>query len=240
MLKFKKALTHAYDRFIELKGAPREIALGFALGLFVGMSPFFGMHIAISLVFASLLGWNKFSAIIGINITNILTAPFVYAVTYRVGAKVAGFTRHVCWPASPNYAEFLHLLKASPLILLDLCVGGVLLGIPIAVAGYYAAFNAVTAYRRGARRAARKVKRPGTNSQTNERNEKSAAAPKPPYLLCPPGEPFLTPREGTFRSAPDRAAGITPTDRPRRTRQEHAAIHALRGTGSCPRQNARF
>jgi hypothetical protein len=39
------------------------------------------------------------------------------------------------------------LLKNSPLIVLDLCVGGAILGLPIAVAGYYLAFNAITLYR---------------------------------------------------------------------------------------------
>lgn len=31
--------------------------------------------------------WNNISAIIGINITNIAKAPFVYAANYWVGAK---------------------------------------------------------------------------------------------------------------------------------------------------------
>lgn len=138
------------------------------------MSPFFGMHIAISLVLTTILGWNRLGAIIGINITNVFTAPFVYAVTFWVGAKITGFTRQVHWPASLDWGEFLHLLKASPLILLDLCVGGALLGIPIAVIGYYAAFNAVTAYRRGAHRSARKPTRTRTNSYADEQNGKSA------------------------------------------------------------------
>ena len=63
----KNAIKKIYERFIKLKGARREIALGFALGLFIGMSPFFGMHIAISVVIASILGWSKIAAAVGVN-----------------------------------------------------------------------------------------------------------------------------------------------------------------------------
>ena len=38
----------AYSRFVKIRGNPREIALGFALGLFVGMSPFMGAHTIIA------------------------------------------------------------------------------------------------------------------------------------------------------------------------------------------------
>lgn len=145
--KLKIALIKIYERFIKLKGSPRQIALGFALGLFVGMSPFFGFHIAIGIVLASLLGWSKIAAAIGVNITNVATAPFIYPITYWVGAKVTGFTRNVQWPTEPTFSSFMLLLKKSPLIILDLCVGGILLGIPIAIIGYHLAFNAITLYR---------------------------------------------------------------------------------------------
>lgn len=145
--KIKAALLKLYERFIKLKGSPREIALGFALGLFVGMSPFFGVHIAIGVVLAALTGWSKIAAAIGANITNVATAPLIYPVTYWIGAKLTGFTRHVQWPDELTFNSFMLLLKNSPLIVLDLCVGGAILGLPIAVAGYYLAFNAITLYR---------------------------------------------------------------------------------------------
>jgi uncharacterized protein (DUF2062 family) len=36
------ALQKFYRKFLKLRGDPREIALGFALGLFIGMSPIMG------------------------------------------------------------------------------------------------------------------------------------------------------------------------------------------------------
>ena len=155
----KNLAKKIYERFIKLKGAPRELALGFALGLFIGMSPFFGMHIAIGVICASILGWSKIGAAIGVNITNVFTVPFIYPVTYWVGSKITGFTKHVSWPTSPDFDGFLQLLKDSPMIVLDLCVGGAILGIPIAVIGYYLAFNAITVYRQRVRERVRELKR---------------------------------------------------------------------------------
>jgi len=145
--ELKNATVRVYNRFIRLKGSPRQIALGFALGLFVGMSPFFGLHILIGVVLASLFGWSKIAAAIGVNITNVATAPFIYPITYWVGAKFIGFARHVRWPTELTFSQFILLLKQSPVIILDLCVGGIILGIPITIIGYYMAFNAITVYR---------------------------------------------------------------------------------------------
>jgi len=157
--KIKQYIIRIYERFIKLKGAPREIALGFALGLMVGMSPFFGMHIIISVALASLLGWSKIAAAIGVNITNVATAPLIYPVTYWVGSKFTGLGYHVQWPEAISFSAFKLLLKKSPVIIVDLCVGGLILGIPIAIVGYYLSFRAITLYRERIRIRLKEAKR---------------------------------------------------------------------------------
>lgn len=167
--ELKNATVRLYNRFIRLKGSPRQIALGFALGLFVGMSPFFGLHIAIGVVFASLFGWSKIAAAIGVNITNVATAPFIYPITYWTGAKLIGFARHVKWPSELTLSEFLSILKQSPVIVMDLCVGGIILGLPIAIIGYYLAFNAITLYRERIRKRVRIPLRKSKHRKGNAR-----------------------------------------------------------------------
>lgn len=175
LLKLKSATGKLYRRFIKIKGAPREIALGFALGLMVGMTPFFGMHIILSIVLASLLGWSKISAIVGVNITNFATAPLIYPITLFVGNKLAGFSNNVQWRNSMSIENFWLMLKQSPMIILDLCVGGLVLGIPLAIIGYYLSFRAITLYRErlgkrvrlALRRKARRAKK-GVETQTEE------------------------------------------------------------------------
>jgi len=147
-LLLKKHFCSIYERFIELKGAPREIALGFSLGLMIGMTPFLGAHFVTCIVLASLLGWSKIAAMAGVNITNVFTAPFIYPVTYWVGAQLVGVSKSVQWPVSFTTEAVVALVKQSPLILVDMSVGGLILGIPLAIAGYVLALRAVRLYRR--------------------------------------------------------------------------------------------
>ncbi len=72
-------------RFLRLRGTPDEIAKGLALGIFIGMTPTFGMQMLIAVVFAFLLKENKLAAALGVWITNPLTAPFIYALEYESG-----------------------------------------------------------------------------------------------------------------------------------------------------------
>jgi len=86
---FKKAL----NRFLKIRGNPREVALGMALGLFVGMTPFIGLHTVIAIFLAALFKWNKISAALGVWVTNPLTAPFIYGITYFTGKLCMGIEK---------------------------------------------------------------------------------------------------------------------------------------------------
>jgi uncharacterized protein (DUF2062 family) len=144
----KQTILTIYDRFIKLKGAPREIALGFALGLLIGMTPFFGVHFFSSILLASLLGWSKIGAMVGVNITNVVTAPLIYPVNYWVGVKLVGFSKEIDWSTTLKIADMLALMQQSPLILVDLSIGGIILGIPLAAVGYFVALKIICLYRR--------------------------------------------------------------------------------------------
>lgn len=135
-----KRLRRFYDRFVRLRGAPREIALGFALGLFIGMSPTMGFQMVIAAFCASLLGWNKWSAAAGVWITNPFTAPFVYSVNYWVGSKLIAHTFTVLERAGS-------IVQNAPHVVVSLILGGVVMGVPVAFVGYWLALWAVGRYR---------------------------------------------------------------------------------------------
>ena len=142
------ALKRFYDRFVRLKGSPRQIALGFALGILIGMTPFWGTHIVLSLGVASLVGWNKIAAMAGVNITNVFTAPLIYPVNYWVGMKLIGLSEGMQLPGRLDWNTMLELIKNSPQILADMSLGGLILGVPLATASYVFALRAVRLYRR--------------------------------------------------------------------------------------------
>ncbi len=143
-----RAVEKAYERFIRIRGNPKEIALGFALGLFIGVSPTMGIQILIAIFIASILKWNKYAAAIGVWITNPLTAPFIYSLTYLTGTKITGIQNSLKLTGNFDWDTLIDLFHKSPGIMTALVVGGVFVGLPLAVTGYFLAFTAVENYQK--------------------------------------------------------------------------------------------
>lgn len=148
---FVAALKKTYERFVKIRGNPREIALGFALGIFVGMTPYMGFHMAIAVFLAALFKWNKIAAAMGGWVSNPLTAPFIYSATFYVGDKVLHAGNACCIPTELNLDVIVQLLKSAPEIFWILTVGGIVVGIPVAVLGYYIALSTILRYRESIR-----------------------------------------------------------------------------------------
>ncbi len=145
--KYVRLAIRAYIRLFKLSGHPREIALGFALGILVGMTPLMGIQMTIAAFLASLLGWNPISAAMGVWITNPVTAPAVYGVTYLLGANVLQRLTNIYFPPRLYWRDMMKILHASPQIFLALFVGGMLIGVPLAILSYYVVYFATIEYR---------------------------------------------------------------------------------------------
>jgi uncharacterized protein (DUF2062 family) len=167
-----------YERLIKIRGRPPEIALGFALGIFVGMSPFMGFQTALAIFIASLLKWNKIAAAIGVWVSNPFTAPFLYGVTYYVGAGILGEGGSAPFCGGVGASAFLDTLAKAPDILWAMTLGGVILGIPLSMAAYFFVHSAVQKYQaeiRGklARQKALLAKKRGRRKKERKQAKKS-------------------------------------------------------------------
>ncbi len=150
--RFYAVWIKAYVRFLKIRGEPREIALGFALGLFVGMTPTMGFQIVIAVFLATLLKWNKISAALAVWITNPLTAPLIYGVTYLLGAKILGLNKYPALLGDLSSGAFFTMIKKTPEIIGAMTVGGIMVGIPLALTGYYFAYSAINKYQEDIKR----------------------------------------------------------------------------------------
>jgi uncharacterized protein (DUF2062 family) len=176
-----KLLKGFYNRFLRIRGTPRQVAMGFALGIFVGMTPFLGFHTVIAVMMASLIKWSKLAAGIGVFITNPFTAPFIYPLTYRLGVSVTGFSNPSLLRKLFESGGLIELLKDSPMIIVDLIVGGVVIGLPLAVIAYLAVLHIVTQARarmklRKERRKARRMHRMKTQQSKVQSKQPAAAS----------------------------------------------------------------
>ncbi len=142
LTSFKKG----YRRFLKIRGHPNEIALGLAVGLFVAMTPSMGFHTVIAVFFAALFKWNKISAAVGVWITNPLTAPVIYGVNYFIGAKLIGLQKVYLLSEAHGFARIYKIMLKAPEIFWALTIGGIVLGLPLAVAGYYFSYSVVQKY----------------------------------------------------------------------------------------------
>ena len=131
-----------------IRGEPREVALGFALGIFVGMTPTVGVQTPIAIFIAALFKWSKLSAAIGVWISNPLTVPLIYGVTYITGAKLLSLDPVFDMPLSPTWSTLKVMLQKAPQAFGAMTVGGALLGIPLAIISYYLSYAAVDRYQK--------------------------------------------------------------------------------------------
>ncbi len=70
---------------LHLDDEPRKIALGLAVGVFIGCTPFYGLHTVLALAVAFVVRVNKVATVTGAWINLPWFAPFVYAFSLKVG-----------------------------------------------------------------------------------------------------------------------------------------------------------
>lgn len=143
-----RIIKRFYIRFLRIRGTPHAIALGMALGIFVGLTPLMGFHTVIAVLLASLFKCSKITAAIGVFITNPVTAPMIYPLTYQLGAALTGFSEPAQWLKIFEPDGVINLVKNSPMILVDLLVGGAIIGLPLSLAAYHITHSAVLRARR--------------------------------------------------------------------------------------------
>ena len=92
---------------MSLRESPRRIAASLAVGIFIGISPLFGVHtlIAIALIYAFRL--NMTATMTGVYVTNPLTAIPIYTFTTWAGSKFLGMQ------FIPGSFNFGHMTLAS-------------------------------------------------------------------------------------------------------------------------------
>lgn len=128
-----------FVRFVRLRGLPEEIAKGVALGIFIGMTPTFGFQMAIALFFAYLLKENRLAAILGVWITNPVTAPVIYSIEYEMGRILLSLPR-ASLPAEFTWGAYADLGWD---ILYPLWVGGTLAGVILGALSYFVTLRMV-------------------------------------------------------------------------------------------------
>ncbi len=160
----RRRLRYFYLRLIALRGSPGELALGMALGIFVGMMPIMPFQIAVAISLALLFRASKITAAVGTWISNPATWYVVYYYDYKLGSSLLGI--------SPDRAFFSSVMRAlesgeSPIAVISkivgaggtgftaFLIGGSLIGVLIAIPSYFiwlGVFRYIRLWRRNRKR----------------------------------------------------------------------------------------
>lgn len=116
----------------ELRGKPHEIALGMAIGVFIGITPTIPLHTILAVSLALLVGGSKLAAALGVWVSNPLSIPFFYYGSYRIGQLVLGLPGINL----PDDRSLLAMASLGGKIVGAMLLGGVILGIVPAIVAY--------------------------------------------------------------------------------------------------------
>jgi uncharacterized protein len=147
---------------LHLDEEPSRLAAGMATGVFIGVTPFYGLHTLLALAVAYVFRLNKAATITGAWLNLPWFAPFVYAFCLHLGEAVLTGDWSSFSPASIH--GLAAYLKVSPretagtlyqmvwdmlfVASKPLFVGTTLVGLVLAVAAYFITLEAVRDVRR--------------------------------------------------------------------------------------------
>ena len=144
-----RALKYIWQRTIRLKGSAHSIALGLAAGAFVSASPFIGMHLLIAALIAWIFGGNIIASAVGTWAGNPISFPFIWLTTFNLGHLILGTGDKAGDLPELSFGLFIDAPFGTLLpMILPMAIGGIVLGIVMAVATYYPSLWAVRFYQK--------------------------------------------------------------------------------------------
>jgi uncharacterized protein len=109
MIRLTKELTRRWlDTLLHIHDTPERTAAAYALGVFLGFSPFLGLHTALAVILAVVLNLNRVAVLLGVysNLPWIIAG--YYAFTTMAGAAILGVR------VPPGFRErFIDLFELS-------------------------------------------------------------------------------------------------------------------------------
>ena len=148
---WSRSSRYVVYRLRRLSATPHAIALGFAAGTFVAVTPYIGTHLIMAALIAWIIGGSIVAAILGTFLGNPLTYPFLWYASYEVGNLLLGgkvTKKRIDLSQGLFYSSFDHLWP----ILKPMALGSIPVGLAVATACYFLVRPMVDAYQHRRRR----------------------------------------------------------------------------------------
>ncbi len=144
--KIYRFLKFIYIKLFRINDSPQKVALGFALGVFLGVMPVTGP--TDTLLLALLFRLNRASALLGCFLTNTWTTVLTFLLAIKTGSYIMRVDWHSIYAASQQLLKQFHwldLLKLSVLkILFPVLIGYIVISLFFAFLSYLFALAVFT------------------------------------------------------------------------------------------------
>ena len=145
-------MAYFRDKFrsiFQVKDTPHRIAMSFAVGVFMGISPLLGLHYVGAFFIAWLFKLNKLVAMVGVSVNNPWTIVPISTFCVWIGAKLIGIKQvlpEVDWQnlslmkimgRFSDLQNFIDLVKQLWPLLASFFIGSFLICTLSAAAGYF-------------------------------------------------------------------------------------------------------
>jgi uncharacterized protein len=134
-------LKKQFKAILSLDSHPGHIAAGFAVGVFISFTPFFGFHTPLAIALAFIFRLNKLTCITGAWVNTPFTMLPVLAVSYKLGRFLRG---KPVIEMTFKGLEWQHIKPYAKSLLL----GSSILGFVAAVTAYFVCYWLVTVFRK--------------------------------------------------------------------------------------------
>lgn len=131
-----------FRQILSVKESPHKIALAFAVGVFIGMSPLLGIHTVLGIIVAWIFRLNKFVTIVGVYVTNPWTIVPIYTFSTWAGARLLG-VYHIIPDIDWVHLSLKELVHAFGPLLIPFVVGSLLLGTASGGLSYFLVYRTV-------------------------------------------------------------------------------------------------
>jgi uncharacterized protein (DUF2062 family) len=155
-------------RILHVNDTPHKIALGVAIGVFIGWTPVIGPHMIMALALCALLRANKLAGVASVWVSNPFTMVPIYYPSYLVGRLAVGLWKGDHGLAPSEFMKLLTQMDSISSVLtnfhrmafwhglfdilvkigVELWVGCLIVGAVAAVIAYFLSYGLVVLYRR--------------------------------------------------------------------------------------------
>lgn len=142
--RFGRLAKLIYVLLVRIDATPRQVAVGFAVGVVLGVFPSFGLGVPAAVLLSLVFRINKAATLVGVFIMNPLTLVPIWTMSAFIGGLITGADYRIILEQARS-GELFRSLSYSTYVYM---VGNVTLASALAVLSYGVVWTAVSRFRK--------------------------------------------------------------------------------------------